>query len=110
MIFFIRVQISGNKDTEFFKILLENLPHMNSPNKKKNGELQHNWSTVWVPAHKLKQKKPTRGERWELSSNVWTPKTLLLFCLFPFDMSADLAADKVNKEVCERAHQASNGY
>lgn len=42
MIFFIRVQISGNKDTEFFKILLENLPHMNSPNKKKNGELQHN--------------------------------------------------------------------
>lgn len=40
MIFFIRVQISGNKDTEF-KILLENLPHMNSPNKK-NGELQHN--------------------------------------------------------------------
>lgn len=34
MIFFIRVQISGNKDTEFFKILLENLPHMNSPNKK----------------------------------------------------------------------------
>lgn len=55
MIFFIRVQISGNKDTEFFKILLENLPHMNSPNKK-NGELQHNWSTVWVPAHKLKQK------------------------------------------------------
>lgn len=33
MIFFIRVQISGNKDTEF-KILLENLPHMNSPNKK----------------------------------------------------------------------------